>query len=51
MRLGWSFNQYFICREAMRMNMRWFTQAMNAFSKKFENCCHAIALYFVFYNF
>jgi hypothetical protein len=50
-RLGESFDQYFICREAMRMNMRWFTQSMNAFSKKFENCRHAIALYFVFYNF
>jgi hypothetical protein len=23
----------------------------NAFSKKFENHCHALALYFVFYNF
>jgi hypothetical protein len=46
-RFGWSFDQYFICREAMRMNMKWFTQSMNAFSKKFENCRHAIALYFV----
>jgi hypothetical protein len=33
------------------MNMRWFTQLTNVFSKKFENFCHAIALYFVFYNF
>jgi hypothetical protein len=30
--------------------MRRFTR-LNAFSKKFENHCHALALYFVFYNF
>jgi IS1 family transposase len=34
----------------MRMSMRRFTR-LNAFSKKFENYCHALALYFVFYNF
>lgn len=35
----------------MRMGMRRFTRLTNAFSKKIENHCHAIALHFVYYNF
>lgn len=35
----------------MRMHMRRFARLTNAFSKKIENHCHAIALHFVYYNF
>jgi IS1 family transposase len=35
----------------MRMGMRRFTRLTNAFSKKFENHFHMIALYTLFYNF
>jgi len=35
----------------MRMAMRRFTRLTNAFCKKIENHCHAIALHFVYYNF
>ncbi len=34
----------------MRMSMRRFTRLTNAFSKKFDNHCHALALYFMSYN-
>jgi hypothetical protein len=34
----------------MRMQMRRFTRLTNAFSKKFENHVHMVALYTVFYN-
>jgi hypothetical protein len=35
----------------MRMQMRRYTQLTNAFSKKFENHMHMVALYTVWYNF
>lgn len=35
----------------MRMSMRRFTRLTNAFSKKLENHVHAIAVYFMHYNF
>jgi hypothetical protein len=35
----------------MRIGMRRFTRLTNAFSKKIENHCHAVAIYFRFYNF
>jgi IS1 family transposase len=34
----------------MRMSMRRFTRLTNAFSKKLDNHCHALALYFTWYN-
>jgi len=34
----------------MRMQMRRFTRLTNAFSKKFENHAHMVALYTVYYN-
>ena len=36
---------------AMRMGMRRFTRLTNAFSKKFDNHCHMVALYAAWYNF
>ncbi len=36
---------------SMRTGMRRFTRLTNAFSKKLENHEHAIALYFMYYNF
>jgi hypothetical protein len=35
----------------MRMHMRRFTRLTNAFSKKFENHMHMVALYTVWYNY
>ena len=36
---------------SMRMGMRRFTRLTNAFSKKLDNHCHMLALYFAHYNF
>ncbi len=36
---------------SLRMHMRRFTQLTNAHSKRFENHCHMVALYTVWYNF
>lgn len=36
---------------SMRMSIRRFTRLTNAFSKKLENHCHSVALYFAYYNF
>jgi len=35
----------------LRMGIRRFTRLTNAFSKKFENDCHMVAIYFAYYNF
>lgn len=35
----------------MRMSMRRFTRRTNAHSKKLENHCHALSLYFCYFNF
>jgi hypothetical protein len=35
----------------LRMGVWRFTRLTNAFSKKFENHCHMVAIYHAFYNF
>lgn len=35
----------------IRMGLRRFTRLTNAFSKKFENHCHMVAIYHAYYNF
>lgn len=35
----------------VRMGIRRFTRLTNAFSKKFENHCHMVAIYHAYYNF
>jgi len=35
----------------IRMGIRRFTRLTNAFSKKFANHCHMVAIYFAYYNF
>jgi hypothetical protein len=34
----------------LRMSMRRLARSINTFSKRFENRCHALGLYFFFYN-
>ena len=36
---------------SIRMSTRRFTRLTNAFSKKLENHCHALAIFFAYYNF
>ena len=36
---------------SIRLGLLRLTRLTNAFSNKFENHCHALALYFVWYNF
>lgn len=36
---------------SIRMGVRRFTRLTNAFSKRLDNHCHALAIYFVYYNF
>ena len=35
----------------LRMSIRRFTRLTNAYSKKIENHCHAVALFLLYYNF
>jgi hypothetical protein len=35
----------------LRMGVHRFTRLTNAFSKKFENHCHMVAIYHAYYNF
>jgi hypothetical protein len=35
----------------LRMGLRRFTRLTNAFSKKFKNRCHMVAIYHAYYNF
>jgi hypothetical protein len=54
---GFEFRQHistsFVERQNLnlRMGVRRFTRLTNAFSKKFENHCHMVAIYHAYYNF
>ena len=44
-------NTSYVENLTMRMSMRRFTRLTNAFSKKFENHAHSVAIHFMHYNF
>ncbi len=48
---AFAIGRWVVSHLTMRMQMRRFTRLTNAFSKKFENHMHMVALYTVWYNY